>query len=179
MMWSSNCSLLQIAEATVAFFCDSVRSPWGSKLMNCPVRFVNCSSDGRAPSIHGEFCALNEACAVCRQEDNCFRNFVGCCRTTRGRLGGELFKTLSHRIRAPRARGPGTHLVNPHALRSVFGSPGFRQQIDGGLACTVEAHPGRSVVSNHRRKIHDCPFASLGHQWSKRRDEKIWSLHVC
>jgi hypothetical protein len=51
---------------------------------------LNCRiySDGGAASVHGEFRAVNEAGAVCRQEDNCFSNFIGCCRTTRGRLGG-------------------------------------------------------------------------------------------
>jgi hypothetical protein len=29
---------------------------------------------------------------------------------------------------------------------------------------------GLIVIGGHRGKIHDCPFASLGHQWGKRRE---------
>lgn len=45
------------------------------------------SLDGGAPSIHGEFCAVNETGTVCRQKGNRVRNFVGRSRTARGRLG--------------------------------------------------------------------------------------------
>lgn len=42
--------------------------------------------DGGASPIYGEFCAVNEAGTVCGQEDNCFGDFISCCRTTRRRL---------------------------------------------------------------------------------------------
>ena len=44
--------------------------------------------------------------SVAKGETNCLCNFVSSCRTARRRLGGELFKALSHRNRALGARGP-------------------------------------------------------------------------
>jgi hypothetical protein len=120
------------------------------KRQNCPVAIVDCRSDGSAPSIHGEIRAVNEAGTVCGKEDNRFSNFVGRCRTTGGGLGSELVEPLAHHFCALRTRGPGTHCVHADTLRSILGSPGFGQQIDGGLARTLEAHSGRSVIGDHR-----------------------------
>src|SRR5579862_9127926 len=65
-----------------------------------------------APSIHSQLCAVNETGKICGQEDNCLSNLVGGCRTTRWRLGGQLFEALAHRVGALCAVGSGAHCVH-------------------------------------------------------------------
>jgi hypothetical protein len=47
-------------------------------------QFSNCA----APSVDGEFCAVNETGTIRRQEDNGLGNLVRCSRTARWRLCG-------------------------------------------------------------------------------------------
>jgi hypothetical protein len=67
--------------------------------------------------------------------------------------------------------------------RAPFG-PYLAAQVSANrlMAALLEPYkliPGAPISSSHRGKIHDGPFASLGHQRGKRSDVEIWPLHVC
>src|SRR5262249_19245906 len=64
------------------------------------------------------------------------------------------------------------------SLGAIFARPRFGQQIDGGLARSIEAQALHPEIGGHRRDVDDCSFASLRHQRSKLSDEKIGRLHV-
>src|SRR4030095_14649553 len=64
------------------------------------------ASNGSAPSIDGELCAMNETGTIRRQEDNGISDLVRCSRTARWRLGGQLLEGRPHCVSALRARRP-------------------------------------------------------------------------
>src|SRR5713226_4417614 len=97
-------------------------------------------SNGGAPSVYGELCTVNETSTIRRQEDNGLGNFVRCTWTTRRRLGSQLLEGLAHCFGTFRARRSGTHGIDPHPARAIFGRPCLGEQINGGLARPIEAH---------------------------------------
>src|SRR5207248_7013346 len=106
------------------------------------------------------------------------RNFVRGTRPACWRLRCQLLKARAHRACPFRACWSRAHSINTDAARAVFRSPHLGQQIDRGLARTIEAHARRAVIGRHRRYIDDGAFASLGHARSKFCDEKVWRLDI-
>src|SRR5580698_3137243 len=95
---------------------------------------TGCYSNRGAPSVYGELRTIDKTGTVCRQEDNCFCDFVGCSWTTRRCLRGQPLKTLAHCICAFRASRSRANCIDTDTAGSIFGSPCFRQEIDRGLA---------------------------------------------
>ncbi len=77
-------------------------------------------SNGGAPSVDGECCAVNETGTIRRQEDNGLRNLVRCSRAARRRLGGQLIESLALYFRAFRARGSRAHGIDADTARAIF-----------------------------------------------------------
>src|SRR6266705_533866 len=77
-------------------------------------------SNGRAPSVDGEFCAVNETGTICRQKNNGLSNLVRCRRTARRRLGGQLLESLPHGVRALRARRSRAHGIDADTAGAIF-----------------------------------------------------------
>ena len=121
---------------------------------------------------------MNETGTIRRQEDNGLSDLVRSSGTARWRLGGQLLEALPHCVSAFRARRPRAHRIDADTAPAIFGRPRFGQQVDGGLARSIEAHASQPVIGDHRRYIDDCPLASLRHQRSKFRDEEVRHLDV-
>ena len=80
-------------------------------------------SNGGAPSVDGEFCAVNETGAIRRQEDDGLGNLVRCSWTARRRQRGQLLNTLPQGIGALRACRSRAYCINADTARAIFSRP--------------------------------------------------------
>src|SRR5215471_18677748 len=133
---------------------------------------------GGSAAIYRQNRTVDETGTIGRQEHDRLGNLLRRSGTSSRRLRRELLQRVAHCRCAFGAGWSGTDRIYADALGAIFGRPRFSQQIESGFARPIEAHDRRAVISDHRRDIDDCSFASVRHERGKLGDEEIGRLHI-